>query len=105
MNLRIQTHIDVQFFHLPPVPCKQVSELPFIALCGCSDKRSAKMITLLIDHRLMPAKLQHSRCFHAADAAADNRNFLRMRSSHDMMLVFLHGLRIHCASCQMQRIA
>ena len=52
----------------------------------------------------MSAQFQHSGSFHAADAAADDVNFLwRIRLS-DVVLVCLHGLSIDGASCQMQGI-
>ena len=52
----------------------------------------------------MAALLEHERALHAADAAADDGDLLRMAGRNDLVLVVLHGRRVQGAAGQVQGV-
>ena len=105
LDLRIQPDLNAKLFHLAAVPCQKVTELALIAFGRGRNERAAKHTGLFIDNRLMAAQRQHAGSLHAADAAADDMNSLRLIRLFDIVLVPLHHLRVDRAARQMQRVA
>ena len=100
----IEMNLNIHLFHLAYVPCQQITQLTLVALCTCSNKCTTKSITLLIDYRLMTAKLQHSGSFHTTNTTTDNHHSLRIISWIYVMLIPLHCLCIYSTSRQVETI-
>ena len=105
LDLGMQPDLDAELFHLAAVPAKKVAELSLVALGGGGDERAAELAGLLIEDGLVAAERQHAGGLHAADAAADDVDGLRLVGLFDVVLVPLHHLGVDRAAGQMQRVA
>ena len=104
LHFFIVMNLNFQIYHLLPIPGQKIPQFSLIAFRTGSNKGSAQVICLLVNHRLVSPQLQYSGSLHAADTATDNMYLLRAGGRYDLVLLPLHGLGIYRTACQMQGI-
>ena len=103
-DLGVQAHVDALLGDLVEVPADELLVVLLEAHRGRGEEQAAELAGLFKDDRGVAALLEHERALHAADAAADDGDLLRMAGRNDLVLVVLHGRRVQGAAGQVQGV-
>ena len=96
--------LDPKGLHLALVPGEKVAELALEARRRGLLEDAAQMVGLLVDDRPVPAQGEHTRGLHAADAATHDGDATGRGRWPDVVLLVLHGLGVHGAAREVQRV-
>ena len=94
VDLGIETDLNAGLGDLALVPLNKLLVVLLEGHGGGREEQAAELVFLLEDDGVVAALLQNQRALHAADAAADDGNLLRVLGRDDLVAVVLHGGRV-----------
>ena len=103
-HLGVEADVDAFLGDLVEVPADELLIVLLEAHRGSGEEQTAELVGLLEDDGGVAALLEHERALHAADAAADDGDLLRVAGRDDLVLVVLHGGRVQRAASQVQGV-